>query len=89
MSEGLDFVRIHRLREYLGWLVARFNAVLESLRRNYLIELHGGNPAAFSHEQRAASYEDAHGQRYLTLSWREVPPGLRGHASSAAINNDR
>ncbi len=73
MGEGRDFVRIHRLREYLGWTDAHFSAVLERLRAAYTIELHGGDPSVLTPEERSACYEDPSGQVFITVSWRGEP----------------
>ncbi len=70
MGEQLDFVRIHRVREHLGWSDERFDAVLETLRADYTIELHGGDPSMLTPNQRAASYQDPSGPMFITLSWR-------------------
>ena len=70
MGEGLDFVRIHQVREQLGWPDDRFRAALEALRADYTIELHGGDPSVLTPQQRLSSYEDPHGQMFITLSWR-------------------
>jgi hypothetical protein len=70
VGSGRDFVRIHRVREQLGWLTERFNATLEQLAADYKIELHGGDPSRLSKEELDNSYRDNYGQQYITLSWR-------------------
>jgi hypothetical protein len=45
VGQGRDFVRIHRLREALGWPRERFDQVLQDLMADYTVELHGGDPS--------------------------------------------
>ena len=71
VGQGGDFVRIHRLREALGWSHAAFDRVLAMLAAAYYIELHGGDPGSMTAEDLEGSYRDAHGTLYLTVSWRE------------------
>ena len=70
IGQGRDFVRIHRIREALGWPREDFDGLLDTLAAAYHIELHGGNPGSLSPEQLEGSYRDAHGRLYLTVSWR-------------------
>ncbi len=70
IGQGRDFVRIHRIREALGWPREDFDCLLETLAAAYHIELHGGDPGRLSAEQLEGSYHDAHGKLYLTVSWR-------------------
>jgi hypothetical protein len=61
LGEGREFVRIHRLRETLGWPPERFDAVLERLRETHRIELHGGDPGKLSADEIDTSYRDTVG----------------------------
>lgn len=70
IGQGRDFVRIHRIREALGWPREDFDCLLDTLAAAYHIELHGGNPGQLSPEQLEGSYCDAQGRLYLTVSWR-------------------
>jgi hypothetical protein len=70
LGSGRDFVRIHRLREALGWPREVFDRVLETLSAQYDVELHGGDPGRLSAEELDGAYRDAHGTLYLTVSWR-------------------
>ena len=69
IGQGRDFVRIHRIREALGWPREDFDCLLDTLAAAYQIELHGGDPGHLSAEQLEGSYHDAHGRLYLTVSW--------------------
>ncbi|MDM8537715.1 hypothetical protein QUF70_13235 [Desulfobacterales bacterium HSG17] len=61
IGKGRNFVRIHRIREYLGWPDLEFNKVLEKLMADYIIELHGGDPSSLTEEQINNSYTDKKG----------------------------
>lgn len=67
---GKDIVRIHKIREYLNWSVARFNEVLATLRADYQIDLHLGDPSRLTSDEVKNSYIDPHGMLYIGLSWR-------------------
>jgi Arc/MetJ-type ribon-helix-helix transcriptional regulator len=69
-GKGRDFVRIHRLRDSLKWDREHFDRVLAGLAGSYTVELHGGDPSRLNRKQREDSYEDAHGTRYITLTWK-------------------
>jgi hypothetical protein len=70
VGKGEGFVRLHRIREALGWSREEFDRVLKTLVAGYHIELHGGDPSVLSAEEVADSYQDARGALYLTVSWR-------------------
>lgn len=70
LGSGRDFVRIHRLRDALGWPREVFDRVLATLAAEYRVELHGGDPGRLSVEELDGAYRDAHGTLYLTVSWR-------------------
>lgn len=67
---GKDMVRIHKIREYLNWSVARFDEVLATLRADYQIDLHLGDPSRLTSDEVKNSYIDPHGMLYIGLSWR-------------------
>lgn len=73
VGEGGDFVRIHRLRDALGWSRERFDQVLMDLMADYTVELHGGEPARLAATDLRDSFTDVHGTLYITLSWRGRP----------------
>lgn len=73
VGQGRDFVRIHRLRDTLGWSRERFNQVLTDLMADYTVELHGGDPSLLTAVALHDSYTDPHGTLYITLSWRGRP----------------
>ena len=70
IGKGEGFVRLHRIREALGWSREEFDRVLETLVAGYHVELHSGDPRVLSAEEVADSYQDARGALYLTVSWR-------------------
>ena len=70
VGKGEGFVRLHRIREALGWPRDEFDRVLATLVAGYHVELHGGDPSALSAAELANSYQDARGALYLTVSWR-------------------
>ena len=73
VGQGRDFVRIHRLRDALGWSHERFDQVLIDLMADYTVELHGGDPSLLTVADLHDSYTDPHGTLYITLSWRGRP----------------
>jgi len=70
VGKGRDFVRIHYVRENLGWPSDDFEYVLNALSAEYTIELHGGDPSQLSREEINDSYM-MNGTLYLTFSWRK------------------
>jgi hypothetical protein len=70
---GWDFVRIHRLRDALGWPLERFDQVLMDLMATYTVELHGGDPSVLTTAELHDSFTDTHGTLYITMSWRGRP----------------
>ena len=70
VGKGRDFVRIHRIRQALGWSRQDFDRVLAMLVAQYGVELHGGDPGSLNAAEVADSYHDASGTLYLTVSWR-------------------
>jgi hypothetical protein len=65
-----DTVRIHKIRELLGWTVERFNTTLEKLRADYKIDVNLGNPSYLTSKEIENSYVDPLGTLYVSLSWR-------------------
>ncbi len=50
-AQGRGFVRIHRLREHLGWPRERFDQSLQELWSAYIIKLHDGNASQMTEEE--------------------------------------
>jgi hypothetical protein len=73
VGQGRNFVRIHRLRQYLQWPRERFDQALQDLMAAYTVELHGGDPSLLSETDLRDSYLGANGMLYITLSWRGAP----------------
>src|SRR5687768_17460924 len=61
-------VAIHDLRHLLGWSVERFDAMVEQLRAESQVILHGGDASSLSDEEQRHSYQ-VNGQLYVYLSW--------------------
>ena len=61
-------MRIHHVREALGWPRQRFDRALEEARRALAIELHGGDPSQLTRKQITDCYSDATGVLYLSMS---------------------
>ncbi len=70
VGQGRDFVRIHRLRDALGWARERFDQVLIEMMADYTVELHGGEPSLLTATELRNSFTDPNGTVYITLSWR-------------------
>jgi hypothetical protein len=70
VGKGRNFVRIHRIRDFLQWPEKTFDDVLKTLMQNYVIELHGGDPSSMSEKEIENSYKDEQGRLFLTISWR-------------------
>lgn len=69
VGSGRPFVRIHRIREQLQWPRERFDRVLAELRRNFEVQLHGGDPSSMTETEIRDSYTDEQGRLYITLTW--------------------
>lgn len=71
IGKGRGFVRIHRIREELGWSEARFDYLLKQLMAEHIAELHGGDPSQLSEQQIRDSFSDDNGRLYITMTWWE------------------
>ncbi len=69
IGKGRGFVRIHRLRDALGWPDQTFDRLLKDLMAAYAVELHGGDPSMLSETEIRQSFVDEYGTLYITLSW--------------------
>ena len=69
-SGGRGFVPIHRLRERLSWSRDRFDGMLNTLRRTFEIQLHGGDPSQLDANALDGSFVDEKGRLRLSLTWR-------------------
>lgn len=69
ISKGNGLVRIHRIRESLGWPEGRFDSVLKDLMSDYTIELHGGDPSTLTEQEIKDSYTDENGVLYINVTW--------------------
>jgi hypothetical protein len=73
VGQGGDFVRIHRLRNALGWSPVHFDQILRDLTATYTVEIHGGDPSLLTAAELRDSFTDPHGTLYITMSWRGRP----------------
>ena len=71
VGKGRNFVRIHRIREDLGWPEKKFDQILKSLMSSYTVEIHGGDPSTMTEKEIEGSYKDEKGRLFLTISWRK------------------
>jgi len=71
VCNGRTYVRIHEIRDYLNWSKERFDLTLESLARDYAIQLHYGDPSLLTAEELKHSYLDNDGEICITLTWRD------------------
>lgn len=69
LSAGHDWVAIHQLRHLLPWSRERFDAVLEALRADHLVELDRGELEDMGQDALRDSYH-VYGQCYSRLRWR-------------------
>ncbi len=69
IGKGRGFVRIHRIREELGWSRERFDQILKQLMAEHVVELHGGDPSLLNEQQLRNSFTDDNGRLYITLTW--------------------
>lgn len=69
IGKGRGFVRIHQIREELGWSVQQFDNLLKSMMADYTIELHCGDPSLLNELQIKNSFTDDNGTLYITLTW--------------------
>jgi len=71
VGSGRRFVRIHLIREHLQWPRERFDRILAELRRNFEVQLHGGDPSSMTETEIRDSYKDEQGRLYIALTWSE------------------
>ncbi len=69
IGKGRGFVRIHQIREELGWSVREFDDLLKKLMADYTVELHCGDPSLLNERQIKDSFTDDNGVLYITLTW--------------------
>lgn len=70
LDKGKIFVRICEMRQWMKWPRADFDEMLERLRDQGTIQLHGGDNASMSEDQVRDSYIDDNGFLHLTMTWR-------------------
>lgn len=69
IGKGQGAVRIHRLREHLGWERQVFDTLLLKLMADEQIILQRGDPTSLTTAEVRNSFEDINGMLYVTLSW--------------------
>ena len=70
LDRGKIFVRIFEVRRKLGWSVERFDAMLEYLRDEAIIQLHAGDNTSMTKEDILDSFIDENGFIHFTMTWR-------------------
>ena len=71
-SGAKGFVRIHDMRDELGWSTDEFDRMLEKLAKDKKIVLHHGDHTMLTKEQWKKSYLDPEkGIPFMTISWVE------------------
>jgi hypothetical protein len=70
LDRGQEYIRIHEIRDALGWSRERFDRVLESLRDEGAVQLHAGDIATMSEEEVRKSYVDENNFFLATLTRR-------------------
>lgn len=68
VGKGRSFVRIHRIREHLGWERSRFDRTLARLRKKRIIQIQGGNPSEMTDQEIKDSFTDVNGMVFYTVS---------------------
>ncbi|KOR31538.1 hypothetical protein TI04_00305 [Achromatium sp. WMS2] len=63
-------VLISKLRKFLGWEAARFDAVLDSVRSKGYIDVNVGDITSLDREDIDNGYTDWRGRNYINLTWR-------------------
>lgn len=58
VSNGKNFVKIHKVREHLGWSKDNFNMIMHELLKDYKIEVLFGDVKEMSDEDYDNSYRD-------------------------------
>ena len=71
VGKGRPFVRIHRVREHLGWPREKFDNAIKTLRKRFEFQLEGGDPSRLTQEQLEDSYTDEAGRLYIAMSKKE------------------
>ena len=69
IGKGRSFVRIHKLREELGWSAELFDFEISRLKKELKIQLQSGDPSLLSEQERLNSYRDEKGRFRITLTW--------------------
>lgn len=70
VSKGRRLVYIHQVRKQLNWPHYHFDRVLADLRKECVIELHGGDPSVMDEKEIQDSFMDEKGMLYISVSWR-------------------
>lgn len=71
LDRGQVYIRIHEVRDALGWPRERFDRMLEALRDDGTIQLHTGDISTMSEEEVRKGYVDENNFFLATLTWRE------------------
>lgn len=70
IGSGRHFVKIFKIRRHLNLPREDFDNLIKSLSNKEYIMLNMGNPGKLSEEERLDSFQDEHGNLYITVTWR-------------------
>ncbi|MBI5724651.1 MAG: hypothetical protein HZA50_11880 [Planctomycetes bacterium] len=71
LDRGQIYIRIHAVRDRLGWTRERFDRMIETLRDEGVIQLHAGDITTMSKEEVEKSFVDENNFFFATLTWRK------------------
>ena len=69
VGKGRSFVRIHQIREQLGWSRERFEQTLLDLLDNRFVRVNPGDNSALTAEEVENSFVGATGMLFITVTW--------------------
>ena len=72
VSQGSDYVFIHRIRRLLKWPRAQFDTMLDTLMVEGYLAAHPGNPGDLAADEADDADQDEFGDLYITVSWRKA-----------------
>ena len=70
IGKGRRMVYIYMVRRRLNWSRERFDKLIRTLRAEYKIQLHGGDPSVMAEDEVRDSFMDERGILHISLSWR-------------------
>ncbi|MCI5179159.1 MAG: hypothetical protein D3911_07535 [Candidatus Electrothrix sp. AW3_4] len=70
IGSGRHFVKIFKIRRHLNLPREDFDNLIKTLANEEYIMLNMGNPGKLSEKERLDSFQDEHGNLYITVTWR-------------------